>query len=95
MIYNFNNKKIDNKIDLTRIESEIFEELIKLNGQPVKTKELTNIIYEKYCLTKINPQDPSDESIRTWICKINKKANKIIKNRPYFGYYIDEEIKMM
>lgn len=95
MEYDFKTKKINKNIELTRIECEIFEELIKFNGQPISAKMLVDIIYKKYCITYINIQDPSENCIKVWICRLNKKINKIIKCKRGLGYYIEEEIKIM
>lgn len=93
MYYDFNIKRINNSIELTKLEWEIFEELIKFDGHPILLKKLTDIIFEKYCVTKINAQDTCESSIRTYIYRLNKKTNRVIKCKRGFGYYIEEEIK--
>lgn len=95
MKYNFNNKKIDNKIDLGRYEWEVFEELIKHDGQPVTAKALADVICEKYYYSDKVSRVPTENSLRGIICRMNKKLDGLIKCKRGFGYYILEDIKIM
>ena len=86
MEYNFNNKKINKNIDLVGLEWKIIELLIKMNGQPIGTKKIADMLFEKYP----DNENVSSGSVRNSICKINKKTKGLIKNRISFGYYIKE-----
>lgn len=91
MNYDFNMKKVDNSIELTRLEWEILEELINAKGRPLSAREICDTIYEKYCVTGINSQDTTENAIRVHISRLKKKIKgKIkIKNRTMLGYYIE------
>ena len=86
MEYNFNNKMINGNIDLTMQEWLIIELLIKWNGIPIRAEKIADLFYERY-------EYVSADSIRTSICKINKKTNYLIKCKTGYGYYI-EDIKI-
>lgn len=92
MTYDLNKKKINNEIELTKIESIIFEELVKHNTKVVPLEILQEVLSQKYYECSLLGTI-SKQNITTHIFKINKK-HKCIKNRFGFGYYIEEEVKL-
>ena len=81
MVYNFNLKRIDD-VQLKSIEWEVFEQLVKFNGAPIKAPQIRKLINERY-----PNKDFAENTIRIYIGNINKKANNLISNRYQYGYY--------
>ena len=91
MVYDTKLKKIDD-VDLTYMQSYIVEELIKMNGQVISADEIAKRLTLKYGIKVFNTQA---KDIRIHIFRINKRVGeKLIKNRNWGGYYIDENIKI-
>ncbi len=87
MEYNFKSKTLNDNIRLSRLQTEIFEILLKENGHPINTRAIQKEMYEQYGIITI------PRHVTTQIFRINQKTNGLIKNRPCFGYYIEDEIK--
>ena len=90
MIYNIKAKTIDG-IKLSWSEADILEVLIKMNGETLPLKEIANQIDKKYKLTSYKT---SVSGLRKNMFTLRKKVDGLIKNKPGFGYLIDEEIKI-
>ena len=61
-----------------------------MNGAIVRTEEIMNALERK---NKLNFKDTNN--VRVHISRINKKVGtKLIKNKHWFGYYIDEPIRI-
>ena len=76
-------------VTLSPMGSEIFEILLETRGKTIRVEEISEIYENKYGV----PIDPG--YVRIIICRINKVAKDLIKNRPWHGYYIDEDIKVV
>ena len=87
MKYNSKLKIIDDNVFLTPLEFMIFETLLKSKGEYLQPKEIQRYIINEFGVTV------SLNNIKVHICRINKKVNGLITNRPCYGYYINKKIK--
>ena len=90
MEYNIKTKTIDG-IKLSWGEADILEVLIKMNGEPVQLKEIANQLDKKYKLIKYKT---SVGGLKKQMFTLRKKVDVLIKYKPSFGYFIDEDIKI-
>lgn len=87
MVYNIRTRKLNGE-RLSEWQADILNILVKMNGQPIPTAEIVEEIRVKRGLRS------TKEGIRTYIYRLNEKCNRAIKSKGWFGYYIDEEIKI-
>ena len=88
MEYNVRERILNGCIKISECQAEVLEILIKMDGKPIKGPEITREIEKKRGVTLYS------NNVTTYIKRINKKTDDLIKNKPFYGYYIDEEIKI-
>lgn len=91
MEYNIKTKIVNRNIKLSVGQADVFEVLIKMNGTPLQAKEIAKQLDEKY---KLSQYKTSVYTVKRQIYELRVKTGKLIRCRPSFGYFIDEEIKI-